>query len=166
MRPRSSPAAAITAQTLRTRRGIAEWLVARMGPTTYRRWSVNRRRLLAPAALFGCMASSPISPRFQAPLGQSSLPWIISIASATAGPDRAQRFCLLLPCPLPRLVAKGRSKSVSHHKPLNLLARSEGFEPPTPRFEVWCSIQLSYERVSGIRQCSDLPRRNVVGRLG
>jgi hypothetical protein len=22
------------------------------------------------------------------------------------------------------------------------LARSEGFEPPTPRFEVWCSIQL------------------------
>src|SRR5262245_5656889 len=29
---------------------------------------------------------------------------------------------------------------------LILLARSEGFEPPTPRFEVWCSIQLSYER--------------------
>jgi hypothetical protein len=27
------------------------------------------------------------------------------------------------------------------------MARSEGFEPPTPRFEVWCSIQLSYERV-------------------
>jgi hypothetical protein len=26
------------------------------------------------------------------------------------------------------------------------MARSEGFEPPTPRFEVWCSIQLSYER--------------------
>jgi hypothetical protein len=46
------------------------------------------------------------------------------------------------------------------------LARSEGFEPPTPRFEVWCSIQLSYERVSGIRQCSDLARRNLVGRLG
>src|SRR5262245_4002946 len=31
---------------------------------------------------------------------------------------------------------------------LILLARSEGFEPPTPRFEVWCSIQLSYERRS------------------
>jgi hypothetical protein len=28
------------------------------------------------------------------------------------------------------------------------VARSEGFEPPTPRFEVWCSIQLSYERRS------------------
>jgi hypothetical protein len=25
------------------------------------------------------------------------------------------------------------------------LAVSEGFEPPTPRFEVWCSIRLSYE---------------------
>ena len=26
------------------------------------------------------------------------------------------------------------------------MARSERFELPTPRFEVWCSIQLSYER--------------------
>jgi hypothetical protein len=32
------------------------------------------------------------------------------------------------------------------NKLLISLARSEGFEPPTPRFEVWCSIQLSYER--------------------
>jgi hypothetical protein len=32
--------------------------------------------------------------------------------------------------------------------PLKRLARSEGFEPPTPRFEVWCSIQLSYERTA------------------
>ena len=29
---------------------------------------------------------------------------------------------------------------------LKLLARSERFELPTPRFVVWCSIQLSYER--------------------
>jgi hypothetical protein len=28
------------------------------------------------------------------------------------------------------------------------LARPEGFEPPTPRFVVWCSIQLSYGRLS------------------
>ena len=28
------------------------------------------------------------------------------------------------------------------------LARRKGFEPLTPRFEVWCSIQLSYRRVS------------------
>ena len=27
-----------------------------------------------------------------------------------------------------------------------LVARRKGFEPLTPRFEVWCSIQLSYER--------------------
>lgn len=26
------------------------------------------------------------------------------------------------------------------------MARSERFELPTPRFEVWCSIRLSYER--------------------
>jgi hypothetical protein len=29
---------------------------------------------------------------------------------------------------------------------LNLLARPERFELPTPRFVVWCSIQLSYGR--------------------
>ena len=27
-----------------------------------------------------------------------------------------------------------------------LMARRKGFEPLTPRFEVWCSIQLSYRR--------------------
>ena len=26
------------------------------------------------------------------------------------------------------------------------MARPEGLEPPTPRFEAWCSIQLSYGR--------------------
>src|SRR5262245_8097331 len=28
------------------------------------------------------------------------------------------------------------------------LVRSEGLEPPTPSFEGWCSIQLSYERAT------------------
>jgi hypothetical protein len=28
------------------------------------------------------------------------------------------------------------------------MARSEGFEPPTPSFVGLCSIQLSYERVA------------------
>jgi hypothetical protein len=32
-------------------------------------------------------------------------------------------------------------------KCLILLARRKGFEPLTPRFEVWCSIQLSYRRL-------------------
>ena len=29
------------------------------------------------------------------------------------------------------------------------MARPEGFEPPAPRFVVWCSIQLSYGRAGG-----------------
>jgi hypothetical protein len=33
-------------------------------------------------------------------------------------------------------------------KSLELLARPEGFEPPTPRSVVWCSVQLSYGRAS------------------
>ena len=33
------------------------------------------------------------------------------------------------------------------HKALKTLARPERFERPTPRFVVWCSIQLSYGRV-------------------
>jgi hypothetical protein len=32
---------------------------------------------------------------------------------------------------------------------LKSLARRKGFEPLTPRFEVWCSIQLSYRRPGG-----------------
>ena len=32
------------------------------------------------------------------------------------------------------------------------MARPEGLEPPTPRFEAWYSIQLSYGRVDGRRR--------------
>ena len=32
------------------------------------------------------------------------------------------------------------------------MARRGGFEPPTPRFVVWCSIQLSYRRLC-LRRC-------------
>src|SRR3989304_3181040 len=35
-------------------------------------------------------------------------------------------------------------------KYLILLARRKGFEPLTPRFEVWCSIQLSYRRLGSL----------------
>ena len=31
----------------------------------------------------------------------------------------------------------------------DMMARPEGLEPPTPRFEAWYSIQLSYGRVAG-----------------
>ena len=33
------------------------------------------------------------------------------------------------------------------------MARPEGFEPPAPRFVVWCSIQLSYGR--GLRNAQE-----------
>ena len=31
--------------------------------------------------------------------------------------------------------------------PFFYMARPEGFEPPTPKFVAWCSIQLSYGRL-------------------
>ena len=34
---------------------------------------------------------------------------------------------------------------------MKILARPEGLEPPTPRFEAWYSIQLSYGRLGGPR---------------
>ena len=33
------------------------------------------------------------------------------------------------------------------------MARPEGFEPPTPKFVAWCSIQLSYGRVAEAELC-------------
>ena len=37
------------------------------------------------------------------------------------------------------------------------MARPEGFEPPAPKFVVWCSIQLSYGRAdAGLRQGRDI----------
>ena len=46
------------------------------------------------------------------------------------------------------------SNKVKQQEVSDLLARPEGFEPPTPRFVVWCSIQLSYGRVLRIaREC-------------
>jgi len=44
----------------------------------------------------------------------------------------------------------GQKSKQQPHEPFLLpfceLARRKGFEPLTPRFEVWCSIQLSYRR--------------------
>ena len=52
------------------------------------------------------------------------------------------------------------------------MARRGGFEPPTPRFVVWCSIQLSYRRLDdqavfyGVAQISDAPYLVQFRRLG
>ena len=40
---------------------------------------------------------------------------------------------------------------------MKIMARPERFELPTPRFVVWCSIQLSYGRVMS---------KDVVGAIG
>ena len=45
----------------------------------------------------------------------------------------------------------GKKTGLRAGKLLKLLARPEGFEPPTPRFVVWCSVQLSYGRVVKFR---------------
>jgi hypothetical protein len=41
---------------------------------------------------------------------------------------------------------KKETKKSSPRKSRMVVARRKGFEPLTPRFEVWCSIQLSYRR--------------------
>jgi hypothetical protein len=44
------------------------------------------------------------------------------------------------------------------------MARPEGFEPPTPRSVVWCSVQLSYGRLLDLKfqifQITELGRLN------
>ena len=47
-------------------------------------------------------------------------------------------------------------------KLLNFMARPEGFEPPTPRSVVWCSVQLSYGRSLNLRfQISDFLKYEI-----
>ena len=49
-----------------------------------------------------------------------------------------------------KVTKKRLRKSIRSSKILILLARRGGFEPPTPRFVVWCSIQLSYRRLAAV----------------
>ncbi len=44
------------------------------------------------------------------------------------------------------LSSKGHALGIPHKELLRFMARPERFELPTPRFEAWCSIQLSYGR--------------------
>src|SRR5262245_39541831 len=63
---------------------------------------------------------------------------------ATSQQDYRRTDAVTLPAPTASRCVT-RSTLGSEPCPMEV-ARSEGFEPPTPRFEVWCSIQLSYER--------------------
>ena len=46
-----------------------------------------------------------------------------------------------------KTVSNWRLKRCDNAKFLKRMARPKGFEPLTPRFVVWCSIQLSYGRL-------------------
>ena len=46
---------------------------------------------------------------------------------------------------------------------IRLVARREGFEPPTYRFVACCSIQLGYRRVS--YNCGECPFNGAPGRI-
>jgi hypothetical protein len=52
---------------------------------------------------------------------------------------------------------------VKAFNPLKWLARPERFELPTPRFVVWCSIQLSYGRAFVLSGARNAASRNVAG---
>ena len=45
------------------------------------------------------------------------------------------------------------------------MARSKGFEPLTPRFVVWCSIQLSYDRASDDLRGTEAPKSGAAAPL-
>ena len=61
--------------------------------------------------------------------------------------------CRALPTALPLLESPRATVSAN---PLISLAHRAGFEPTTPRFVVWCSIQLSYRCLPGIAMaCND-----------
>ena len=51
-----------------------------------------------------------------------------------------------------------KSKRANERQPVDpcafCMARPEGFEPPTPKFVAWCSIQLSYGRVVQKLNCA------------
>jgi hypothetical protein len=56
-------------------------------------------------------------------------------------------------------------------KSLKRMARPKGFEPLTPRFVVWCSIQLSYGRLVGrslreatLAEAGDIKGSDAVGK--
>ena len=58
---------------------------------------------------------------------------------------KATETCRLEPAPNP---FGAKVLTISPERTLGKMARPKGFEPLTPRFVVWCSIQLSYGRTA------------------
>jgi hypothetical protein len=50
------------------------------------------------------------------------------------------------PAPATAAASDNSSDEIPKRSRRVCMARREGLEPPTPRFEAWCSIQLSYRR--------------------
>ena len=64
--------------------------------------------------------------------------------------DGTLLFAIVLPFLLPPIASAGETRGYPGGSDVGM-ARSGRFELPTPRFVVWCSIQLSYERdVAGL----------------
>jgi hypothetical protein len=72
------------------------------------------------------------------------MPLAISLRELAAGHHVSLREAALY------LAISLRELAAGHHVSLReavlYMVRPEGFEPPTPRFEAWYSIQLSYRR--------------------
>ena len=76
--------------------------------------------------------------------GVAGLPLAISLRELAAGHHVSLHEAVLY------LAISLRELAAGHHVSLReavlYMVRPEGFEPPTPRFEAWYSIQLSYRR--------------------
>ena len=94
-------------------------------------------------------------PSFSAKAPRQPLARPLARASAPGIPSRREGAARWPPAVTRKVTPRPATANRCPDNSLILLARSEGFEPPTPRFEVWCSIQLSYER----RRLSNQERR-------
>ena len=107
-------------------------------------------------------------PRFQC--GKEKGRWFpIGLFPASGAPGRVSHRCLRSVasrgCERPPrcggpAIRRANMKKSRPEAGFSMVARPEGFEPPTPKFVAWCSIQLSYGRRSGIMPARRIPRQS------
>jgi hypothetical protein len=124
-------------------------------PRALGEWSGTRRR--TSSHVTGALANEPTSSSSESTSGSRSLD-LQTAAVSWAAAIRAYR----LPGAYRSVQAKGLARS-SRTNALILLARPKRFELLTPRFVVWCSIQLSYGRASVLSGARNAASRNVAG---